>query len=159
MPDRLLFVCSGNTCRSPLAEALARQAIAERGIPDIEVASAGSSAWDGAPASDGALLVGMERGLDLGAHRSRQLTRDMVEEADLILAMSTHHRDAVASLGGAGKVHLLTAYAARASEGEGVADPFGSDLEAYRATAEELDREVRRVIARYAEERSSQGKP
>ena len=56
----LLFVCTGNTCRSPMAEAIARHIAAERGLDDVTVASAGTSAWDGAPASDGGLLVAME---------------------------------------------------------------------------------------------------
>ena len=82
---KLLFVCTGNTCRSPLAEAIARKVAIERGLPEIEAASAGTSAWDGAAASDGALLVGLERRLDLGSHRSQQLTRALVESNDLIL--------------------------------------------------------------------------
>src|SRR3712207_8152954 len=85
---KLLFVCSGNTCRSPLAEAIARQQAAERGL-DIDVSSAGISAWEGAPASDGALLVGMEHRADLGEHRSRPLTREIVDASDLIDRKST----------------------------------------------------------------------
>ena len=79
---RLLFVCTGNTCRSPMAEAIARREAIARGLGDVEVASGGTSAWDGAPASDGALLVAMERGLDLSTHRSQQVTRDLVAEQD-----------------------------------------------------------------------------
>lgn len=154
MPTRLLFVCSGNTCRSPLAEALARRGITELGLKEVAVASAGTSAWDGSPASDGALLVGLERGLDLSSHRSRQLTRDIVAEADLILAMGDNHLPAIQALGGVGKAHLLTAYAARADAGDNVNDPFGGDLDVYRETASELDRQVRRVLGRFAEERS-----
>src|SRR5205085_2689188 len=62
---RILFVGTGNACRSALAEAIERKVAVERGLTDVEVNSAGTSAWDGAPASDGALLVGLERGLDL----------------------------------------------------------------------------------------------
>src|ERR687883_1473661 len=78
---KMLFVCTGNTCRSPLAEAIARRIAIERGLVEVEVASAGTSAWEGAPASDGALLVGIERGLDLSNHRARQLTRELVSDA------------------------------------------------------------------------------
>jgi protein-tyrosine-phosphatase len=155
---RLLFVCSGNTCRSPLAEALARNAAKALGITDVEISSAGTSAWDGAPPSDGALLIGLERGMDLSGHRARELTAEIVASADLILAMGPHHLEAIEALGGTGKAHLLTAYAARATTGDGVNDPYGGDLEVYRATATELDREVRRVLERFAEERSSPGR-
>ncbi|MEO7367810.1 MAG: hypothetical protein ABIZ36_07625, partial [Gemmatimonadaceae bacterium] len=75
---RLLFVCTGNTCRSPLAEAIARRLADERGIYDVTVGSAGTSAWPDAPASDGALLVAMEHGLDLGDHRARVLSPEIV---------------------------------------------------------------------------------
>ena len=87
---KLLFVCTGNTCRSPLAEAIARRIAAERSL-GVEAGSAGTSAWEGSPASDVSLLVGIERGLDLNAHRSRKLTRELVEGSDLIIAMGPHH--------------------------------------------------------------------
>src|SRR5439155_1284583 len=81
-----------NICRSPLAAALLQRALAQRGIDGLEVASAGTGAWDGAPVSEGAYLVGLERGLDLSAHRARLLTRELVDQADLILTMARHHR-------------------------------------------------------------------
>ena len=77
---RILFVCTGNTCRSALAEAVARRIIVERALSDVDVQSAGTSAWDGAPASDGALLVGMERNLDLSMHRAQTLSRDLIRK-------------------------------------------------------------------------------
>ena len=149
---KLLFVCSGNTCRSPLAEAITRQQATERGL-DLDVSSAGISAWDGAPASDGALLVGMEHRADLGEHRSRQLTREMVEQADLVLVMGPSHLERVEAMGGRGKAHLLMDYASRGSAARAISDPYGGDLETYRATYEELAGGIRQLLDRVEAER------
>jgi len=152
---RILFVCTGNTCRSALAEALARKVIIERGLSDVDVQSAGTSAWDGAPASDGALLVGMERGLDLSQHRSQMLTRELVEKADLVLAMGPHHLERIEAVGGGGRSFLITDYASYGSNARPVTDPIGGELDVYRATADELEQEVRRAFDRLLAERSS----
>jgi len=136
MIENVLFVCTGNICRSPLAASLLERALQERGI-EVTVASAGTGAWDGAPASEGAYLVGLERGLDLSGHRARLLTRELVERADLILTMARHHRARVDELGGEGKVFVLGEYAGRG--GDEVSDPFGGDLVVYRDTCQELE--------------------
>lgn len=148
MIKRIVLVCTGNICRSPLAEALLTQALRERGAADVAVNSAGTGAWDGAPASEGAYLVGLERGLDLSGHRARLLTRDVVEQADLVLTMARHHRARVQELGGEGRVFVLGEYAGRPSEEAEVSDPFGGDLDVYRQTCVELEQLVAAVAER-----------
>ena len=133
-----------------MAESIARSVARQRGMHDVEVGSAGTAAWDGAPASDGALLVSLEHGVDISGHRARPVSPELLAQYELVLAMSPHHLERVEALGARGKAFLLTSYATHGSSNRAVGDPFGGELEAYRETYVELEREIRRALDRLA---------
>ena len=147
---KVLFVCTGNTCRSPLAEVMARKLARERGLADVTFGSAGTGAYNGASASEGSMLVGVERRLDLSRHRSRTLTPELVAESDLILGMSDQHVENAVELGGAGKTFLLDDFATSGKSSNWVTDPFGQDLRTYRSAADDIERQVALAVERIA---------
>jgi protein-tyrosine-phosphatase len=153
----VIFVCTGNTCRSPLAEALARKLAAERGLSGITFESAGTSAYEGAAASDGSVLVGLERGVDLSRHRARLLTSDLVREDTIILAMATSHLTAVNAIVPTAQAYLLDDFASRGKHRRSVADPFGGDLAGYREAADDIQAMLSDVLDRLMADRTSSG--
>lgn len=147
---RILLVCTGNTCRSPLAEVLLRRALDEAKVEGVVVESAGTGAFGGEPASEGSYLVALENGLDLAAHRARTATRELIAGADLVLAMGRGHLRKLELLGAGTKAHLIGDFARVTGDPE-VADPVGGPIEGYRATYHQLEGMVRAIAARLAQ--------
>lgn len=150
-PYRLLFVCTGNTCRSPMAEVIARRRAHELGWDRVEVRSAGVAAYDGSPASGGAVRVAEAHGLDLAGHSATLLTREEAARADLILTMSVSHLMRVTELGGGDRAALLTSFAGWGTDGggaEAIPDPVGGPDEEYAETFRLLDELIGRAMER-----------
>ena len=127
---KILFVCTGNICRSPYAEALARSLSEDNGMA---FASAGTHAVVGNGASATGVVAAAERGLDLSAHLATYLTAELLTAYDVTYGMSPEHVNAVLSLDPSANVSLLR------SDGEEVPDPYGQDISEYQAVFELIE--------------------
>ena len=150
----VIFVCTGNTCRSPLAEAFAGQLAQQRGL-EISFASAGIGAALGSPATDGAILVGLERGVDLSRHRSRPLLPAAIDKDTVLLVMAPGHVSGVRAIAQHARVYLLDEYGSHGASMQPVLDPFGGDLDDYRVAADAIQAMLEPVMDRLGSERTT----
>ncbi len=143
MIKHILVICVGNICRSPMAEALLREAL--RGQEDIVVESAGLGALVGHPASEFAVELMDERGLDINSHRARQIEPDLVNAADLILVMESRHKKTIDSVEPTvrGKVHRLGEW-----QDQNIDDPYRQPREAYEKALRGIEEGVASWVER-----------
>jgi len=141
----ILFVCTGNTCRSPMAEGFLKKMWPED-KDKVKISSAGTSTLMGLKPTELAVKALRERGVDIFSHRSTPLNRNLVEKADLILVMSNFHKKMVSEISSIkeGKIFLLKEFAS--GHKEEIPDPIGESLETYRQCAREIEREIRALI-------------
>lgn len=149
---RIMVVCTGNICRSPMGEGVLRALLEAEGLGDqIEVTSAGTWASSGMPASTNGVKTAAKQGIDLSGHRSSPLSPDRIRAADLVLTMEPAHRAEVLHVEPtvADRTHVLTLFADPvAGDPAGVEDPIGGDPIAYQATYDEIDGLLRKALPR-----------
>ncbi len=145
---RVLFLCTGNLCRSPLAEGILKKRLADRRIDSIEVSSAGTHALVGEPAAALAVKVANERGVDLSRHISRQVTKEMLRKADIVLAMERRHLDEANAIFNkdSGKYHMLSEFGLPYRRGHDINDPYGAPRQYFTQTYDAIEKCVEGLL-------------
>jgi len=144
---RILLVCTGNTCRSPMAEGILKNILG-----DYEVSSVGIITANGLTPSENAVIATKEIGIDIKGHKSRLITKEIFEEADIIICMTNAHKEMIlAYLGANDKTYTLSEFA---GENGDIPDPFGGDLAEYVLCRDSLTKLLEKAAQRLKGERN-----
>lgn len=144
----IMFVCTGNTCRSPMAEGALRVLLEKERPGKTEIISSGTGAASGFPATIYAIEAAKMWDADISKHISRPVTREMIDKSDLILCMTPNHYKDVLKMnkGASHKMYLFKNFPDKSPDGEGVLDPIGQGLDRYNETFIELGEQLGKVL-------------
>lgn len=134
---KIMFICSGNTCRSPLAEGLFKKCLKDNNITDIQVESAGVGAFPGDDVSINSILVAGSRGVDISGHRARNINPEHILTTDLFVCMSESHKQVLLRHCDENKIIVL-----------GVPDPYGRSIEAYEECAKQIESQFPEILSK-----------
>lgn len=137
---KVMFICSGNTCRSPLAEGLFKKYLAEKNITEIEVSSAGISAFSGDEVSENSVTVAEKRGVDLSSHRAKNLNPQDLIETDLFVCVTESHSKVLERFCDSSRIMTLN-----------VPDPYGKSLETYENCAKQIESYFPQILEKISE--------
>ena len=152
MPDHghILVVCTGNICRSPMAEGLLKHALAGQDGPlqSLKVVSAGVAARSGDPVSENAVITLKKAGIDISSHRSRPITQEMIDKATVVFGMTESHRSIIQLKAAPVPKHLylFREFLPEKSDVE-ICDPYGGPLKAYETSRDEMVEAIPSLIA------------